>query len=150
MASRCSGCWRPCYDIWSTKGLQSMFFCKLTSLQLQNRHTALESSCHGMVLNTSSMSSSACKISLALLNRYQNMSLIARSVTKSVEHTFHLPMITIRNTSRGNSTLPYWPRHARDESQNMVLNSNHTYIEPDTFRSAEISFPSTIDRELLA
>jgi cholinesterase len=54
------------------------------------------------------------------------------------------------NTSRGKSTLPYWPRYTREEPQNMVLNSNLSYIEPDTFRSAGISFINTIDRELLA
>ncbi|KUJ18904.1 carboxylesterase [Mollisia scopiformis] len=54
------------------------------------------------------------------------------------------------NTSRGNSTLPYWPKYDLDAPQNMVLNSNLTYVEDDTFRKEGIAFINTIDRELLA
>jgi cholinesterase len=54
------------------------------------------------------------------------------------------------NTSKGNSTLPYWPRYTLATPQNMVLNSNRSYVEPDTFRKEGITFINTIDRELLA
>ena len=54
------------------------------------------------------------------------------------------------NTSRGGSTLPYWPRYDLATPQNMVLNSNLSYVEPDTFRREGIAFINSIDRELLA
>lgn len=55
------------------------------------------------------------------------------------------------NTSRGNSsTLPLWPRYNLDAPQNMVLNSNRTYVEDDTWRKEQIDFINTISRELLA
>lgn len=53
------------------------------------------------------------------------------------------------NTSKGNSTLPYWPRYDLATPQNMVLNSNLSYVEPDTFRREGIAFINSIDRELL-
>jgi len=55
------------------------------------------------------------------------------------------------NDSRGNtSTLPYWPRYSLLQPQNMVLNSNRTYVEEDTWRKEQIDFINTISRELLA
>jgi cholinesterase len=54
------------------------------------------------------------------------------------------------NTSKGNSTLPFWPRYDLATPQNMVLNSNTTYVESDTFRKEGIAFMNSIDRELLA
>jgi len=54
------------------------------------------------------------------------------------------------NTSRANSTLPVWPQYNISLPQNMVLNSNETFIELDDFRKEGIAFINTIDRELLA
>ncbi|KAH8817204.1 Alpha/Beta hydrolase protein [Xylogone sp. PMI_703] len=55
------------------------------------------------------------------------------------------------NTSRGRgSTLPAWPAYNLHFPQNMVLNSNRTYVEPDTFRKEGIAYINTIDRELTA
>jgi len=54
------------------------------------------------------------------------------------------------NTSKGNSTLPYWPRYDLDSPQNMVLNANYSFIEDDDFRKEGIAFLNTVDRELLA
>jgi cholinesterase len=54
------------------------------------------------------------------------------------------------NTSKHNSTLLNWPRYDLDNPQNLVLNSNRSYVEDDTFRREGIAFINTIDRELLA
>jgi len=54
------------------------------------------------------------------------------------------------NTSRANSTLPYWPKYSISHPQNMVLNSNKTFIESDDFRKEGIAFINSIGRELLA
>jgi cholinesterase len=76
---------------------------------------------------------------LGLLLKYESYHTLSQNIGKAyISFVYdHDP-----NTSQGNSTLPYWPQHTRDEPQNMVLNSNRTYIKPDTFRSAGISFIS--------
>ncbi|RDW83431.1 carboxylic ester hydrolase-12 [Coleophoma crateriformis] len=54
------------------------------------------------------------------------------------------------NTSNGNSTLAYWPRYDLNEPKNMVLNSNGSFVEDDTWRKEGIAFINTKDvgREL--
>ena len=54
------------------------------------------------------------------------------------------------NISQGNDTLPHWPEYNLLTPQNMVLNSNRTFVEPDTFRKEGIAFINSISRELLA
>ncbi|KAI9758761.1 MAG: hypothetical protein M4579_002864 [Chaenotheca gracillima] len=46
--------------------------------------------------------------------------------------------------------LPRWPRYSIKEPTNMVLNSNKSFVEPDTYRKEGIAFLNTISRELLA
>lgn len=57
------------------------------------------------------------------------------------------------NTSRGNSTLPLWPKYDLDNPQNLVLNATSgPFLEPDTYRKAGIAFLNSpeVVRELLA
>ena len=84
---------------------------------------------------------------LGPLPQYQNYSVLSRNIGKA-----YISFVNDQspNTSRGNSTLPYWPHYDLVTPQNMVLNSNHSFIESDTFRKEGISFINTIDRELLA
>lgn len=46
--------------------------------------------------------------------------------------------------------LPYWPQWTDGKRVNIVLNSNGSFIEDDTFREDGIRFINTISRELLA
>lgn len=53
----------------------------------------------------------------------------------------------------GNSSaqgLPIWPMYALDSPMNMVLNSNGSFVEADTWRKEGIAFINSISRELLA
>lgn len=52
--------------------------------------------------------------------------------------------------NQGGSNLPVWPKYDLGTPQNMVLNGNGSFIEPDTFRAAGISFINSISRQLLA
>jgi len=84
---------------------------------------------------------------LGPLPKYQNYTDLSANIGKA-----YVSFVNDQNpnTSRGNSTLPYWPTYDLRTPQNMVLNSNHTFIEDDTFRSDGIAFINTISRELLA
>ncbi|KAL9088194.1 MAG: hypothetical protein Q9165_006321 [Trypethelium subeluteriae] len=46
------------------------------------------------------------------------------------------------------TTLPTWPRYNLNQPENMVLNSNGSFVEPDTWRKDGIAFINTISREL--
>jgi len=50
------------------------------------------------------------------------------------------------------SGLPHWPPYSIEEPRNMVLNSNGSFVEDDTFRKEGIDFMNTerVARELLA
>jgi len=51
----------------------------------------------------------------------------------------------------GNVTgLPTWPRYELAAPKNMVLNSNGSFVEEDTWRREGIAFINSISRELLA
>lgn len=51
----------------------------------------------------------------------------------------------------GNQTgLAEWPKWTPDQPQNIVLNSNGTFVEADTWREEGIAFINSISRELLA
>ncbi|KAF2110206.1 carboxylesterase [Lophiotrema nucula] len=53
----------------------------------------------------------------------------------------------------GNATkggLPNWPKYDLDAPKNMVLNSNGSFVEADTWRKEGIAFINSISRELLA
>jgi len=53
--------------------------------------------------------------------------------------------------SRSNSTgLPRWPRYSLEAPTNMVLNSNGSFVEADTWRKEGVAFINSISRELLA
>lgn len=58
------------------------------------------------------------------------------------------------NSNGTNSTtmLPYWPKYDVGAPMNMVLNSNGSYVEDDTFRKAGIDYMNTamVERELLS
>jgi cholinesterase len=84
---------------------------------------------------------------LGPLPQYQNYTNLARNIGKAYISFVndHNP-----NTSRGNSTLPQWPRYSLGSPKNMVLNSNKTYVEDDIWRKDGIDFINTISRELLA
>jgi len=84
---------------------------------------------------------------LGPLPEYQNYTDLSHNIGKA-----YISFVNDQNpnTSRGNSTLPYWPRYDLLTPQNMVLNSNQTYVEMDTFRKEGIAFINTISRELLA
>ncbi|KAF5872377.1 putative carboxylesterase family protein [Botrytis fragariae] len=57
---------------------------------------------------------------------------------------------TISNGTSINPNLPYWPLYNKDAPKNMVLNSNKTFIEDDTWRKEGIDFINWggVDREL--
>ena len=84
---------------------------------------------------------------LGPLPQYQNYTSLARNIGKAYISFVndHDP-----NTSRGDSTLPQWPRYSLGSPKNMVLNSNKTYVEDDIWRKEGIDFINTISRELLA
>ncbi|KAF2476336.1 alpha/beta-hydrolase [Lindgomyces ingoldianus] len=46
--------------------------------------------------------------------------------------------------------LPAWPKYALAAPKNMVLNSNGSYVEDDTWRNEGIAFINSLARELLA
>ena len=55
------------------------------------------------------------------------------------------------NTSKGKGkSLPYWPKYDLWKPKNMVLNSNKTFVEDDTWRKEQIDFINSRARELLA
>ncbi|KAF4556295.1 Carboxylesterase-like protein 15 [Elsinoe fawcettii] len=55
------------------------------------------------------------------------------------------------NGTTTNSTgLPTWPAFTIEDPQDMVLNSNGSFVESDTFRKEGIAFINSISRELLA
>ena len=56
----------------------------------------------------------------------------------------------VRFTNNILEILPYWPKYDLSTPKNIVLNSNLTYVEDDTFRKEGIDFINSIDRELLA
>ncbi|KAE8441654.1 hypothetical protein EG329_004575 [Mollisiaceae sp. DMI_Dod_QoI] len=84
---------------------------------------------------------------LGPLPKYQNYTDLSHNIGKA-----YISFVNDKdpNTSRSNSTLPYWPKYDLSAPKNMVLNSNLTYVEDDTFRKEAIDFINTIDRELLA
>jgi len=84
---------------------------------------------------------------LGPLPKYKNYTNLSRNIGKA-----YISFVNDQNpnTSRGNSTLPYWPKYDLGAPKNMVLNSNVTYVEDDTFRKEGIDFINSIDRELLA
>jgi carboxylesterase type B len=53
-----------------------------------------------------------------------------------------------KNSSKGG--LPNWPKYALGSPTNMVLNSNESFVEADTWRKEGIAFINSISRELLA
>ena len=52
--------------------------------------------------------------------------------------------------SKNVTGLPTWPKYSLDKPTNMVLNSNGSWVEDDTWRREGIAFINSIDRELLA
>lgn len=51
----------------------------------------------------------------------------------------------------GNQTgLPEWPKYTLENPTNVVLNSNGSFVEDDTWREEGIAFINSISRELLA
>ncbi|TVY82860.1 Lipase [Lachnellula suecica] len=84
---------------------------------------------------------------LGPLPKYQNYTDLSRNIGEA-----YISFVNDQNpnTSRGNSTLPVWPKYDLSSPKNMVLNSNLTYVEDDTFRKEGIDFINSIDRELLA
>ncbi|TVY88790.1 Lipase [Lachnellula willkommii] len=84
---------------------------------------------------------------LGPLPQYQQYTDLSRNIGKA-----YISFVNDRNpnTGRGNSTLPYWPKYDLGAPENMVLNSNGSYVEDDTFRKEGIDFINSIDRELLA
>ncbi|KAF2192475.1 lipase [Zopfia rhizophila CBS 207.26] len=61
-------------------------------------------------------------------------------------------VVTGDPNGRNNSTsgLPNWPKYALDSPKNMVLNSNSSFVEADTWRKEGIAFINSISRELLS
>lgn len=57
--------------------------------------------------------------------------------------------VTDLDPNHGNASLPEWPVYDLAAPKNIVLNSNLSYIEPDTFRAEGIAFINTISRQLL-
>ncbi|KAF2219900.1 Alpha/Beta hydrolase protein [Elsinoe ampelina] len=53
-------------------------------------------------------------------------------------------------TSTNSTGLPEWPAFTIEDPRDMVLNSNGSFVEPDTFRKEGIAFINSISRELLA
>lgn len=84
---------------------------------------------------------------LGPLPKYQNYTNLSYDIGKA-----YISFVNDQNpnTSSGNSTLPHWPKYDLGTPRNMVLNSNLTYVEEDTFRKEGIDFINSIDRELLA
>ena len=84
---------------------------------------------------------------LGPLPKYQNYTNLSHNIGRAYISFVndHNP-----NTSRGNSTLPYWPKYDLKKPTNMVLNSNKTYVEADTWRKEGIDFINSVAREILA
>jgi carboxylesterase type B len=54
------------------------------------------------------------------------------------------------NGRNASSRFPRWPQYVLDAPRNLVMNSNGSYVEADTWRKEGIAFINTIWRELLA
>ena len=52
--------------------------------------------------------------------------------------------------SKSNGSLPDWPNYALDAPKNLVLNSNGSFVEADTWRKEGIAFINSISWELLS
>ncbi|KAL3425205.1 carboxylesterase family protein [Phlyctema vagabunda] len=57
---------------------------------------------------------------------------------------------TTNSSSSVLSTLPYWPKYDVAAPKNVVLNSNGSFVEPDTFRKEAMAFVSSVDKEFWA
>ncbi|KAG8629734.1 hypothetical protein KVT40_001353 [Elsinoe batatas] len=53
-------------------------------------------------------------------------------------------------TSTNSTGLPEWPAFTIEDPKDMLLNSNGSFVESDTFRKEGIAFINSISRELLA
>ncbi|PSK54029.1 Secreted lipase [Elsinoe australis] len=96
---------------------------------------------------------------LGPLPKYQSYKDLSLSIGKAYANfvgTHNPNGLTIGNGEYGNSTssnstgLPTWPKYTIEGPTNMVLNSNGSFVEPDTFRAEGIAFINSISRELLA
>ncbi|TGO56317.1 hypothetical protein BCON_0079g00110 [Botryotinia convoluta] len=97
---------------------------------------------------------------LGPLPQYQSYLDLSRNIGKAYISfvNYHDPNVlsnsslsTISNSTTSVSpNLPYWPLYNKDAPKNMVLNSNKTFIEDDTWRKEGIDFINWcgVDREL--
>ncbi|KAI9051827.1 hypothetical protein LZ554_004089 [Drepanopeziza brunnea f. sp. 'monogermtubi'] len=83
---------------------------------------------------------------LGPLPQYQNYTDLSRNIGKA-----YVSFVNDYdpNTSRGDSTLPRWPKYDLDKPTNMVLNSNLPFVEDDTWRKERIDFINSVAREIL-
>lgn len=93
---------------------------------------------------------------LGPLPEYQSYLDLSHSIGKAYASfvTSHQPNGAVgggNGSAGGNVTgLPHWPKYSLEAPTNMVLNSNGSWVEPDTFRSEGIAFINSILRELWA
>ncbi|TGO20766.1 hypothetical protein BPAE_0267g00060 [Botrytis paeoniae] len=96
---------------------------------------------------------------LGPLPQYQSYLDLSRNIGKAYISfvNYHDPNVlsnsslsTISNGTSISPNLPYWPLYNKDAPKNMVLNSNKTFIEDDTWRKEGIDFINWggVDREL--
>lgn len=86
---------------------------------------------------------------LGPLPKYQSYKDLSESIGKA-----YASFVNLRHPNGAGSKnvtgLPTWPKYSLDQPTNMVLNSNLSWVEVDTWRKEGIAFINSIDRELLA
>jgi carboxylesterase type B len=84
---------------------------------------------------------------LGPLPKYQSYKDLSREIGRAYVNFVVSGDPTTNLTGGG---LPAWPKYALDAPKNMVLNSNGSFVEADTWRREGITFINSISRELLA
>ncbi|OWO98936.1 lipase (secreted protein) [Marssonina coronariae] len=84
---------------------------------------------------------------LGPLPQFQNYTKLSRDIGRAYVSFVH---DHDPNTSNGDSTLPPWPRYDLASPENLVLNSNRSFTEPDTWRKEGIDFINSIAKQLWA
>lgn len=82
---------------------------------------------------------------LGPLPEYKNYTDLSHDIGRA-----YISFINDRNPNTNKGNLPDWPRYILNSPKNMVLNSNQSYVEDDTFRREGIAFINAVDREQLA
>lgn len=91
---------------------------------------------------------------LGPLPKYESYKALSLSIGKAYASfvTSHQPNGAVTGAYGGGNVtgLPMWPKYELAVPKNMVLNSNGSFVEDDTWRREGIAFINSISRELLA